>query len=279
MRALLGWTERPVDRADGPDQGLRSSPTSHRGHTALRRQCRAAALRPVEQTSQACLPSLPSPAPQAAASPALHELPATQEPRPAAKQRTRVVVLGSGWAAVSFLKNIDPKMFGGALPLLHCVLTQQEQDILPLQVLTTLPCPAPAEDGPYELTLISPRNYFLFTPLLPSECWRASVQSCIAAGWLGGMRWSLHGRPAAQPSSVRKLRTVLCSRRGVGDGGGAVNCGAHPQPHPRQGGARLCFGGCWPLVCLRRRPLSPRVAGCWALGPACLPAQLLGARH
>ena len=30
--------------------------------------------------------------------------------------------------------------------------------------------PAPrAEGGPYELTLVSPRNYFLFTPLLPSE--------------------------------------------------------------------------------------------------------------
>lgn len=50
--------------------------------------------------------------------------------------KLRVVVLGSGWGAISFLKNIDPKEFG--------------------------------PDGQYELTIISPRNYFLYTPLLPS---------------------------------------------------------------------------------------------------------------
>ncbi len=39
---------------------------------------------------------------------------ATQQQQPAKPTKTRVVVLGSGWAAVSFLKNLDPKMFGGA---------------------------------------------------------------------------------------------------------------------------------------------------------------------
>ncbi|CAI5500565.1 unnamed protein product [Closterium sp. Naga37s-1] len=46
------------------------------------------------------------------------------------KGRKRVVVLGSGWGAVSFLKAIDA--------------------------------------NGYDVTLISPRNFFLFTPLLPS---------------------------------------------------------------------------------------------------------------
>ncbi|PRW45623.1 NADH dehydrogenase [Chlorella sorokiniana] len=55
---------------------------------------------------------------------------------PTAARKTRVVVLGSGWGAVSFIKNLDPAAFG--------------------------------EGGGYELVLVSPRNYMLFTPLLPS---------------------------------------------------------------------------------------------------------------
>ncbi|CDJ40403.1 pyridine nucleotide-disulphide oxidoreductase, putative [Eimeria tenella] len=47
-------------------------------------------------------------------------------------RREHVVVLGTGWAAVSFVRNLDPNKF--------------------------------------EVTVISPRNYFTFTPLLPSVC-------------------------------------------------------------------------------------------------------------
>ncbi|KAL4447850.1 hypothetical protein ABPG75_005069 [Micractinium tetrahymenae] len=67
------------------------------------------------------------------------ELPAAAppaEPLPPTARRTRVVVLGSGWGAVSFIKNLDPQAFG--------------------------------ERGPYELVVVSPRNYMLYTPLLPS---------------------------------------------------------------------------------------------------------------
>ena len=49
--------------------------------------------------------------------------------------RTRVVVLGSGWGSMSFVKN--------------------------------LPAAQTGEGGWYDLTVISPRNYFLYTPLLP----------------------------------------------------------------------------------------------------------------
>lgn len=45
-------------------------------------------------------------------------------------QKKRVIVLGSGWAAVNFIRNLKPELF--------------------------------------ELSIISPANYFLFTPLLPS---------------------------------------------------------------------------------------------------------------
>ena len=48
----------------------------------------------------------------------------------AAPGKRRVVVLGSGWGAISFVKSLE-------------------------------------SNGPYDVTLVSPRNYFLYTPLLP----------------------------------------------------------------------------------------------------------------
>ena len=47
-----------------------------------------------------------------------------------ATQRKKIVVLGTGWAAVNFLKNLKPEL--------------------------------------YDIEIVSPRNYFLMTPLLPS---------------------------------------------------------------------------------------------------------------
>lgn len=46
------------------------------------------------------------------------------------RKRKKIVVLGTGWAAVNFLKNLKP--------------------------------------GLYDIEIVSPRNYFLMTPLLPS---------------------------------------------------------------------------------------------------------------
>lgn len=57
-----------------------------------------------------------------------HRFPAAQEPVPEGKKR--LLVLGSGWGSVSVLKNVDSRE--------------------------------------YDITVVSPRNYFLFTPLLPS---------------------------------------------------------------------------------------------------------------
>jgi hypothetical protein len=47
-----------------------------------------------------------------------------------AERKKKVIVLGSGWAAVNFIRNLKPEL--------------------------------------YELSIVSPANYFLFTPLLPS---------------------------------------------------------------------------------------------------------------
>ncbi len=84
--------------------------------------------------------------------------------------RTRVVVLGSGWGSMSFVKNL-PKATTG-------------------------------EHGWYDLTVVSPRNYFLYTPLLPGavtgtveaksivESVRALLQSMsMVVGVLYGVVW------------------------------------------------------------------------------------------
>ena len=39
--------------------------------------------------------------------------PATPAPPAEPRTKSRVVVLGSGWGAVAFIKNVDPRMFGG----------------------------------------------------------------------------------------------------------------------------------------------------------------------
>ena len=55
---------------------------------------------------------------------------------PAEPQRkTKVVVLGSGWAAIPFIKDLTPE----------------------------------ACRSKYDITVVSPRNYFLYSPLLPGN--------------------------------------------------------------------------------------------------------------
>lgn len=54
----------------------------------------------------------------------------TVDPVPTDDKKKTIVILGSGWASTSFLKSIDTDL--------------------------------------YNVVVVSPRNYFLFTPLLPS---------------------------------------------------------------------------------------------------------------
>ncbi|KAJ1441180.1 hypothetical protein B484DRAFT_390771 [Ochromonadaceae sp. CCMP2298] len=67
-----------------------------------------------------------------------------------ASPKPRVVVLGSGWAALSFIRTLD-------------------QDRV-------------------DLTLISPRSFFLFTPLLAGACTGAVSRAAIAES----IRYYLH---------------------------------------------------------------------------------------
>lgn len=65
-----------------------------------------------------------------------------RDPRKPFPLRKKVVVLGTGWAAVNFIRNLDVTKF--------------------------------------DVTIVSPRNYFTFTPLLPSVCaGTLSPRSCM----------------------------------------------------------------------------------------------------
>ncbi|WFD27888.1 hypothetical protein MNAN1_002896 [Malassezia nana] len=83
------------------------------------------------------------------------------------KPKERLVILGGGWGAVSLLKSLDPDA--------------------------------------YEVTLVSPTNYFLFTPMLPS----------VAVGTVGAR------------SVTESLRRLLVRTQGQFVQGAAVNVHSH----------------------------------------------------
>lgn len=57
-------------------------------------------------------------------------------------KKKKMVVLGTGWAGISFIKDLDPSM--------------------------------------YDVKIVSPRNYFAFTPLLPSvTCGTVEARSVV----------------------------------------------------------------------------------------------------
>lgn len=63
-------------------------------------------------------------------------------PEAAVTDKKKVVVLGTGWAATSFMKNLNSRQ--------------------------------------YEVQVVSPRNYFAFTPLLPSvTCGTVEARSIV----------------------------------------------------------------------------------------------------
>ncbi len=177
--------------------------------------------------------------------------------------KTRVVVLGSGWGGMSFLRQLDPTLTKGrpllkrwplwciastsctactlqrlgpaverlvlteCCPCLTLLLGRPRLEITwarlarPLPATHGLPClqelmlcvhPVPAADGQYDVTLVSPRNYFLYTPLLPSSATGAveprsivdpvrrhisdRVSACLGCCW-NCTRWPGHCGPVA----------------------------------------------------------------------------------
>jgi NADH:ubiquinone reductase (non-electrogenic) len=91
-----------------------------------------------------------------------------------------VVVLGSGWGAASFVGSLDPALFG--------------------------------EGGSYELVVISQRDYFVYTPLLPAVASGAVEASSITTP----MRDIIGSRGRFVCASVKSVdfesRKVLCER-------------------------------------------------------------------
>ncbi|PRW59414.1 type-II calcium-dependent NADH dehydrogenase isoform A [Chlorella sorokiniana] len=116
---------------------LRASSARPSVARAARLQCRATAV----PTEKSTLPPPPFQAPtngngngngKAQQQPGW---PSLDETAPKGGGKKRIVVLGTGWASMSFVKAFDESM-----------------------------------KDKYELVLLSPRNYFVYTPLLPAMC-------------------------------------------------------------------------------------------------------------
>jgi NADH:ubiquinone reductase (non-electrogenic) len=83
-------------------------------------------------------PSLARPTPKRVSTVSFGALlsPPADSARLPASQKKKIVVVGSGWGAASFVASLDPALFG--------------------------------DEGAYELVVVSPRDYFVYTPLLPA---------------------------------------------------------------------------------------------------------------
>lgn len=107
---------------------------------------------------------------------------AAAAPAPARLARKpRIVVLGSGWGAVSFIKNAGPEAFG--------------------------------PDGAYELVVISPRNYFAYTPLIPA----AAAGAVEGRSIVEPIRELLAGKGSFVEASVTRVdaarQTLRCKQQ------------------------------------------------------------------
>eukprot|EP00887_Chlorella_sp_A99_P003955 scaffold11.g3955.t1 len=102
-------------------------------------------------------------------------------------RKPRIVVLGSGWGAVSFIKNVRPEAFG------------RES--------------GGRADGPYELVVISPRNYFAYTPLIPA----AAAGTIEERSIVEPIRELLAGKGSFVEASVTRVdaarQTLRCKRQ------------------------------------------------------------------
>ena len=65
-------------------------------------------------------------------------------------RKSRLVILGSGWGAHSFIKSVDSQMYVAAFILIFHMCKKH----------------VVIERSRFDVYLISPRNFFLFTPML-----------------------------------------------------------------------------------------------------------------
>jgi NADH:ubiquinone reductase (non-electrogenic) len=108
----------------------RSARLGRKGMPVKRRDCAATAMRAALPVTALAAGLAAIPAMAAAVATAIEV-----QPQHKSGKRPKVVVLGSGWGATTFLQG----------------LSKEEAQM-------------------YDITIVSPRNYFLYTPLLPAAC-------------------------------------------------------------------------------------------------------------
>ena len=119
--------------------------------------------------------------------------------------KIRIVVLGSGWGAASFVKHLDSALFG--------------------------------DEGEYELIIVSPRDYFVYTPLLPAVASGAVDADSITTRMVDIARGKGVFAKAAAVSVDVDRRIVTCERKGVqkfvvpSECEGAGECEIHEREH------------------------------------------------
>lgn len=128
------------------------------------------------------------------------------EMHPAARTpKIRIVVLGSGWGAASFVKHLDSALFG--------------------------------DEGDYELVIVSPRDYFVYTPLLPAVASGAVDADSITTRMVDIARGKGTFAKAAAVGIDVDRRIVTCERKGVqkfvvpSECEGAGECQIHEREH------------------------------------------------
>ena len=98
-------------------------------------------------------------------------------------RKTIVTVLGSGWGAVSFVKSLDPALFGPS--------------------------------GDFELVVISPRDHFVYTPLLPALASGAVEASSITTPMVDVIASKGRFIQAAVSQIDTNLKVLTCAWNGA----------------------------------------------------------------
>jgi NADH:ubiquinone reductase (non-electrogenic) len=82
--------------------------------------------------------------------------------------KPRIVVLGSGWAAMSFIKALPKNISYAVTPCPPSYRRRFTSTCFTFTPPTNVTVCVWVIREKYQVTIVSPRNYFLYTPLLPA---------------------------------------------------------------------------------------------------------------
>ena len=205
--------------------------------------------------------------------------PAPAPAAPATRKKTRVVVLGSGWGAVSFVKNLDPAAFGGEWATARLgAQPAGARSRVHARLVAPLPWPRPlAAPPPPPALLAAPHALPRLRPPTQrtaptSWCWSAPATTCSSRrccpvsaaerGGTPGCTWAARSGGWAACRGARRAAAAAARARPP-----------HPTaitPHNKQ--AR------WAAWCRRPPSWSPSETSCaarWA-GRVAAPAACAG---